>query len=326
MLEINPILVKELRSRMRGARAFVLLTFYLIILSGVSVLLYAAMSGSMASGDLNAGRLIGKTLFLVVAAVALVEVCLITPSLTSGSIAGERERQTYDLLIASLLSPWQIIWGKLASALAFAFLLILAVVPVMSLAFLFGGVSLAEVLIALIGLATTAVTYATIGLFWSAVMRGSLGATSFSIGSVVLILLGIPFIVVIVLVIFSTGGSDMFESPLIIYLSRILLASHPFIALGMTENLLSTGSSPFIEEVVVSPSTGGTIPVPSPWILYVAISAIFSAILLFFAVRAIQPMQPPVAKTLPKRSPSSTPPAPPTPSNPDSPPVSSATD
>src|SRR5689334_16927337 len=156
MREFNPVLVKELRGRMRGSRAFVLLTVYLLILSVVTLLLYAAL-GSSPGSDLNAGRRIGKVLFLTIAAVALIEVCVITPALTSGGIAGEKERQTYDLLIASLLSPWQIVWGKMGAALAFALLLILAVVPVMSLAFLFGGVSLAEVLIALIGLIMTAI-------------------------------------------------------------------------------------------------------------------------------------------------------------------------
>lgn len=132
----------------------------------MTLLLYAALVGSVGN-DLNAGRQIGRSLFLVIATVALIEVCLITPALTSGAIAGERERQTYDLLISSLLSPWQIVW-KPALALAFAMLLIFSVVPVISLAFLFGGVSLTEMLIALIGMVATAITYAALGLFWSA--------------------------------------------------------------------------------------------------------------------------------------------------------------
>src|SRR5262245_66515273 len=113
MRELNPVLVKELRGRMRGPRAFVLLTIYLLILSAVTLLLYAAL-GANPGTDLNAGRRIGKALFLTIAAVALIEVCVITPALTSGSIAGEKQRQTFDLLIASLLSPCQIAWVRLA--------------------------------------------------------------------------------------------------------------------------------------------------------------------------------------------------------------------
>ncbi len=289
MLELNPILVKDLRSRMRGARAYVLLTIYLLILSGVTLLLYAALAGSIGN-DLNAGRQIGRTLFLTIASVALVEVCLITPVLTSGSIAGEKERQTYDLLIASLLTPWQLVWGKLASALAFALLLIAAVAPVMSLAFLFGGVSLAEVVIAMVGLVVTAVLYATIGLFWSALTRSSLGATSFALGSVILILLGIPFLIVIATLILGRDvSSDLLEAPLFIYLSRLFIAAHPFIALGVTATQISSGENIFVEVVEAGASS---VVVPSPWLLYSFLSLIFTMVLLFFCVRLLNPARP----------------------------------
>lgn len=286
MREINPVLVKELRGRMRGPRAFVLLTIYLLILGAVTLLLYAAL-GTNPGSDLNAGRRIGKALFLTIATVALIEVCVITPALTSGGIAGEKERQTYDLLVASLLSPWQIAWGKLGAALAYAMLLILAVVPVMSLAFLFGGVTLAEVLIALVGLVTTAVFYATIGLFWSAVMRGTLGATILSLGSIILMLLLIPFLWVISTLIFARGSSTgLLRSALYIYGGGAFISSHPFIALGLTETFLNNGDHPFYS--VIRPGPRDFV-VPSPWLVYVALAGIFSTILLFLSVRLLRP-------------------------------------
>jgi ABC-2 type transport system permease protein len=294
--EFNPVLVKELRGRMRGARAFVLLTIYLLILSGVTLLLYAALAGS-ATSDLNAGRQIGKALFLLIAAVALIEVCVITPSLTAGSIAGEKERQTYDLLVASLLSPWQIVWGKLAAALAFALLMILAVVPMMSLAFLFGGVTLAELLIALAGLVTTAVFYATVGLFWSSVLRTTLGATTFALGSIIMMLLGIPFLALILgLILGRELPSEFLNSALFIYIAGAFVSIHPFIALQLTESQLTSGSGPFYSTITVGSGLAGrsSIVVPSPWLAYLALALLFSAILLLLSVRMIRPtLQPP---------------------------------
>ncbi len=288
MLELNPILVKDLRSRMRGARTYILLTIYLLILAGVALLLYVAIARDIGN-ELNAGRQIGRALFFTISTVALIEVCLITPVLTSGSIAGEKERQTYDLLVASLLTPWQIVWGKLVSALAFALLLIVAIVPVMSLAFLFGGIGLTEVLIAIVGLVVTALLYATIGLFWSARLQSSLGATSFAIGTVIALLLSIPFLVVIFgLIIGSSAPSALLDSIWFIYLSRFVIALHPFIALGTTASQLSSGGEIFFEVV----RTGATqVVVPSPWVLYSALSIFFSAALLAASVRLVQPMR-----------------------------------
>ena len=286
MPEMNPILVKELRSRMRGPRAFVLMSIYLLVLSGAVLLLYMAMA-SNTSSNIGTGREIGKALFLMIGVVALIQVCLITPSLTSGSIAGERERQSYDLLIASPLSSWQIIWGKLASALAFAFLLVLSVLPLMAMAFLFGGVSLTELVIALIGLLVTCISYASIGIFWSAIMRSPLSATSFALGSVLLFLVGLPFLIVIFGMIFWQNTlNPLSESVFFTHLARITLATHPFIALAFTETVLSQGGDAWFEQVEIA---SRTVTMPNLWILYVIFSILLSAVLLLVSVRAIGP-------------------------------------
>jgi ABC-2 type transport system permease protein len=293
MAEFNPVLVKELRGRMRGARAFVLLTIYLMILGGVSLLFYAAIA-DISSGALDSGRTIGKGLFLLISAVALIEVCFISPTLTSGSIAGEKERQSYDLLVASLLSPWQIIWGKLAAALSFALLLIISIVPMMSLAFLFGGVSLTEVVIALIGLVTTAMFYATIGLFWSTVLRTTLGANSMSVGTIIMMLLGIPFLALIFSLIFGRDLSPEWLNSIIFKLiAGAFLYSHPFIALQVTEAQIEGGESAFYSRVSIGTdlASRGQLLVPSPWIIYLLLALLFSFILLLISVRMLRPLQ-----------------------------------
>jgi ABC-2 type transport system permease protein len=304
MAEFNPVLVKELRGRMRGARAFVLLSIYLVILSGVTLLFYAAIA-DVSSGSLDSGRTIGKGLFLLISAVALIEVCFITPTLTSGSIAGEKERQSYDLLVASLLSPWQIIWGKLAAALSFALLLILAIVPMMSLAFLFGGVTLAEVLIALAGLVATAVFYSTIGVFWSTALRTTLGANSMSIGTIIMMLLGIPFLALIFGLIFGRDLSPEWLNSLAFKgLAGAFLYSHPFIALQATESQITGGESAFFTRVPIGSdlASRGQLLVPSPWIIYLLLALLFSFILLMLSVRMLRPMsESPAAASAPRR-------------------------
>jgi len=293
MPDMNPVLIKELRGRMRGARAFVLLTIYLIILGGVSLLFYAAIA-DVSSGALDSGRTIGKGLFLLISAVALIEVCFISPTLTSGSIAGEKERQSYDLLVASLLSPWQIIWGKLAAALSFALLLIISIVPMMSLAFLFGGVSLTEVVIALIGLVTTAMFYSTIGLFWSTVLRTTLGANSMSVGTIIMMLLGIPFLALIFSLIFGRDLSPEWLNSIIFkIIAGVFLYSHPFIALQVTEAQIAGGESAFYSRIPIGTdlASRSQLLVPSPWIIYLLLALLFSFILLLISVRMLRPLQ-----------------------------------
>jgi ABC-2 type transport system permease protein len=251
--------------------------------------------------DLNAGREIGRALFFTIATVALIEVCLITPVLTSGSIAGEKERQTYDLLVASLLTPWQIVWGKLASSLAFALLLIVAVVPVMSLAFLFGGVGLTEVLIAIVGLVTTAILYAAIGLFWSALMRRLTGSDQFrhwhgdchSARHPVSDRHRHP----------DPGTQRAIESAglALVHLHQpvVRLRCTPSLRLEQRHHNSQSGESPFFEVV----RTGAAnVVVPSPWLLYAILSLIATVILVVATVRLIHPVQPESARRRRTRS------------------------
>ena len=42
---------------------------------------------------------------------------LVGPVFSAGSVTSERERETLDLLLTTILSPWQILWAKLISGL-----------------------------------------------------------------------------------------------------------------------------------------------------------------------------------------------------------------
>src|SRR4029077_10663987 len=42
---------------------------------------------------------------------------LVGPVFSAGSVTSERERETLDLLLVTIITPWQILWGKLVSGL-----------------------------------------------------------------------------------------------------------------------------------------------------------------------------------------------------------------
>jgi ABC-2 type transport system permease protein len=284
----NPVLIRELRGRIRGWRALILLSIYLTITGVITFLVYTASSSSFSGGtnNLEAGPNIGKAIFITVMAASLVQVCVITPALTAGAISGERERQSYDLLITTLLSPLQIILGKLTSALAFAMLLIFAALPLAGLAFLFGGVSGTEMLIGVVGLVATAICYASVGIFFSTIMRSTLAANITALGSVIFTLLFIPFIFIVSSVI--TGSFNSNSGIIYIYSMGMLLSAHPFIALGITEASLVGGENPFYISI---PSISGPVFVPSPWLVYLFYTILATLLFLMLSVRLLRPVQ-----------------------------------
>ena len=193
-VRFNPIMVKELRSRMRGARAFIILTGVLLLLAGVSYMFYRIMLEITRYSNQPVGPQIGYTLLVVLAVVEMLIVCFITPATTSGAISGEKEKLTYEMLLTTPLRPSSILWGKLLSALAYVFLLLLASIPMASLVFVYGGVTLADMVKALVILVATAITLGVIGITLSAWLKRTVPATVVSYLLVLLLLIG-PFLI-----------------------------------------------------------------------------------------------------------------------------------
>ena len=196
----NPVVIKELRGRMRGPRAFIVLTVYLLLMSTFVTLMYVvyvASTNNVYSGT-NA-QLIGKFVFGAVVGIELLLVCFIAPAFTSGAISGERERQTYDLLRTTLLPAHSLVIGKLVSALSYILLLLVAALPLQSLAFLLGGVAPEEVLIATGLLIATSFLFGASGIFFSSMMRRTLGSTVLTYAFALMATLGLPLILVALL-------------------------------------------------------------------------------------------------------------------------------
>src|SRR5205823_1959929 len=95
-------------------------------------------------------------------------VLLLTPALTAGALAEERERGTLPLLLATQLEGRQIVLGKLLSRVGHLVLLLLAGVPVLALLQLLGGVDPSLLVAGFAITLLTLVSTASVSLFCSA--------------------------------------------------------------------------------------------------------------------------------------------------------------
>jgi ABC-type transport system involved in multi-copper enzyme maturation permease subunit len=188
--------VKELRGRMRGKRAFVLLTIYLVILGGfawmVELLLERSFTGGFNSVTYASAQ-IGRYVFVALLLLETLLVMLLAPAYTAGAISLEREKQTLDLLITTPISSLAIVLGKLLSALTYVFLLIVSSIPLTALVFVFGGVAPEDVVKGYLMLMVTAIGLGCIGLFCSALFRRTQAATVVTYFIVLAITLGASF-------------------------------------------------------------------------------------------------------------------------------------
>lgn len=167
----NPVLQRELIISLRQTRAFALLGVYVALLGVIVLVAWPQVERVDLANPAAAQRLVN--LFFLG---QYLLVSLLVPSFTAGSITGEKERQTYEMLLASPLTPAAVVLGKLAAALCLLGLLVVASLPIVVLCLPLGGVSFYEVLAAYFALMCSTITFGMIGLAASSYFRRTAAA------------------------------------------------------------------------------------------------------------------------------------------------------
>jgi len=143
----NPILVKELRATFR-TKLFIRFLYLSTGLVGVIVL---AGGAAVAAGPLPPAE-VGQIVFQIFFTTALFVLSLVAPAYAATTLTSEKETRTYESLLLSGMKPWRIVRGKFLAAYSSMFLVLVALAPVVGIAFLFGGVSPWHVLVGFVGL------------------------------------------------------------------------------------------------------------------------------------------------------------------------------
>lgn len=175
-----PVLMKEMRTRMRGVRApvLVLTSAGIAILIGIILLSTANFSSTMdPNQNAEAIAATGRLLFTWMVGVEAVLAALMAPALTSGAISIEYERQTIELLLLTRLSSANIVLGKLFSSLSFLAVVLVAALPVTAIAFVFDGISPLQLLLSQLLITATILCFGAFGLCCSALFHRTTTAT-----------------------------------------------------------------------------------------------------------------------------------------------------
>lgn len=161
----NPVLQRELLVNLRTRRSFVLLLVYQVLLAACVLLAWPR------TGHLQANAAAARGLVDLFFLGQYLLASLMAPSFAAGAITGEKERKTYEMLLASPLRPGAIVLGKLMASLAHLAILMIASLPIVLLCLPLGGVSLYEVLAAYLGLMCSVVTFGMVSIVCSGYFR-----------------------------------------------------------------------------------------------------------------------------------------------------------
>jgi ABC-type transport system involved in multi-copper enzyme maturation permease subunit len=159
---VNAVLMKDLLQTLRLKRVAAVQILWLMVL-GAAVLEYWPQRGFVSIADsaddgLLFSLILGQVVLLI----------LFVPGIAAVAIASEREANTLEMLSASLLSRWQIIFGKAIGALFFPLLLLISGLPFAGLLLLRGAISLDRLILSYAVLLETGIMLSALALSVSA--------------------------------------------------------------------------------------------------------------------------------------------------------------
>ncbi len=278
---------------MRGRRAFVVLTVYLAVMSGIISLTYLSYTASASTPYGPDTRDTGKVVMSIVVGGQVFLAMFMAPSFTAGAISGEKERQTFDLLRTTLLPAKWFVMGKLLSALSYVFLLIFASLPLQSIAFFLGGVSWVEIFISQLLIMVAAITYALFGLLCSSIMKSTLSASVMTFAGILFITMMVPGFVLFGVAImspfmFMASSSWVYEA--VAAFGALLLAAINLPATLITSAifLIEEGGVFYIKQDFYSGGTTHAVLLPSPWILFILLHTAFALLIYWITVRRVR--------------------------------------
>ncbi len=278
-MNVNPVLLKELKVKMRGWRAVGIITVYLAILALVAVFFLITTASDMYTSIINPELAVSSYTLLSIFQFALI--LFIVPALTAGAISGEREKQTLDLLLSTSMSPLSIIIGKLFASLSHIILLIVASLPIFSMIFMFGGISLVELLQLMGFYIATSIMIGSIGMFFSTYFRKTTVANVLTYGAVAFLTLGTLFLTLFYfeVILHSWNQNNL---SYIMYINPVTGFSSVLL------EQLGRGNFDFLIGLDYNNTKHFFM---KPWMINIVIDMIFSAFLIWLSAMKLNPLK-----------------------------------
>ena len=185
----NPVYKRELKVSSRSLRMASILLIFNSILAIVALFnMYSVVEQVKMTAEIQYSRFL--ELYIFVSSIEFLMLMFIMPALTASSVSGERERQTLELMLTTTMSPRDIILGKLWTSLTMMILLAVSALPVQSLVFVYGGITVMDIAFLFLCHAIVAAFTGGIGMFCSSLCKRSTLATVCTYTVLVLLVAG----------------------------------------------------------------------------------------------------------------------------------------
>lgn len=193
----NAVYTKELKQSVRnikfpitvGLYCFTIAVIGLFTLVAISAYGYPVYSAYTIKQDFI-------TFYSVLFGLEFGLVIFVVPAITGGTISGERDHGTLDLLLATTLGPYRIIMGKLISVVSKLLIYVISSLPILALVFTMGGAGLADLLRYMLLILLTSLYIGSFGVFMSVIFKKTSTAMAVTYIWIMFIALGTIFVTI----------------------------------------------------------------------------------------------------------------------------------
>lgn len=293
-MKINPVYGKEIKLRVRSLKFAMTILFFNLVLIAIALL------GFEMSFNVNWNSTIDYSgaaiVYWIIICLESAMVAFLVPVFTAGSIAGEREKQTLEILLTTVLKPRQIIFGKLMSSISMVVLLVFSSLPVISIVFTIGGITMFNILQFVIFIGVMSFFIGSMGMFASAFVKKAIPATVLSL-AMVMIVCGLTAVIVLIANIGANiyyynvlGGGSNVSVPDVSWASYFLLVNPAFTLFQLIF------SQYWPEDIIGTLGTAlnGNIPpfISEHWfICSIAVQLVLTFVFLKLATRFLDPLR-----------------------------------
>ncbi len=236
-LRWNPIVKKDLQIAARSMRISWGVFAYEAVLTMIFLLALAVIQQQ--TGSFYSDGNVYHHLIYLFPVLAIAQVCIVTlivPVITASAISGEKERQTFDIMLTTCMSPFSIVLGKVVSAVIHILFFVVAGLPIMALSFVVGGMDWSNLFYFILTIMLLSVFSGSIGIFCSSVCRKSIAAVVLSYVFYFVIFV-LTFIPAIIKGLFSDKGVG--ETMLLWLINPIIFFEEFFMQIMSEQSLLS---------------------------------------------------------------------------------------
>ena len=180
-MRLNPIIKKDVKVQSRSMKiCFGVFAYELVLALVFFFAMFVIQENNVYSTRNIYSDLV--TLYPILAVTQFMILGVIVPVRTASAISGEKERQTFDIMMTTGMTPFSVISGKVMTAIVQSMLFIAASLPIMALSFVVGGMSWSYLFWFFAIALLISLFSASIGILCSSICKKSVSAVIMSYG------------------------------------------------------------------------------------------------------------------------------------------------